>query len=162
LGAESVIWSRPLTTPRTVRYSDFNPASSRASRVARASSRKRDSRPELALRQALWRLGLRYRVDVASLPGRPDIVFTRARVAIFCDGDFWHGRDLEARLTKLERGHNPPYWVAKITTNVARDRRNDTALAAAGWFVLRFWETEILRNADAIAERVALVIDSRV
>jgi DNA mismatch endonuclease (patch repair protein) len=73
---------------------------------------------------------------------------------VFCDGDFWHGRDLAVRLAKLAKGHNAPYWVAKIQTNVARDRRHDAALAANGWTVLRYWESDVIRNASAIASEV--------
>jgi DNA mismatch endonuclease (patch repair protein) len=108
----------------------------------------------MLLRRALWRAGLRYRVNRPGLPGRPDLVFAKARVVIFCDGDFWHGRDLEARLARLAAGHNAPYWVAKIRRNVERDRETNAALAALGWKVLRFWETEILREMDAVVRRV--------
>lgn len=66
----------------------------------------------MLLRRAIWTLGLRYRVDVATLVGRPDLVFPRERVVVFCDGDFWHGRDLLARIAKLRKGSNAPYWVA--------------------------------------------------
>src|SRR5687768_8023193 len=89
-------------------------ASLTASRVASASSNKRDTKPELLLRRALSKCGLRYKVDVGSLPGRPDLVVPTARVAVFCDGDFWHGRGLKSRLAKLGRGHNADYWVSKI------------------------------------------------
>lgn len=135
-------------------YRGLASASVRATRAASGSSRKRDTRCELALRHALWRSGLRYRVDVGRLPGRPDIVFVRARVAIFCDGDFWHGRDLDARLARLARGHNAPYWVSKIRTNVARDQKNDRALRADGWRVLRFWESEIAQDLDTVVRAV--------
>jgi len=80
---------------------------------------------------------------------------------VFCDGDFWHGRNLEERLAKLEGGHNAPYWVAKIRGNVARDRRNDAALAQDGWEVLRFWETDLKQNAEEIAVYIASVISTR-
>jgi len=143
------------------RFSGLHPRSDRSSRAARGSSRKRDTRCEIELRRAVWRLGLRYRVDGSQLPGRPDIVFIRRRVAVFCDGDFWHGRDFEARLAKLTAGHNAPYWVAKIRANVERDRRNEKALQMAGWLVLRFWETDILRDADAVAAQVAERIRER-
>lgn len=129
--------------------------SSQASAAARGASRKRDTKCELVLRRALWVAGLRYRKDVAKLPGRPDIVFARERIAVFCDGDFWHGRDWEARKEKLSSGHNAPYWVAKIERNIKRDRERDRVLSDAGWLVLRFWETDILANVDAIADRVA-------
>src|SRR5437868_1470095 len=102
----------------TPRFDGLRASSKRASRAARASSRKKDTRCELALRRALWALGLRYRIAVPDLPGTPDIVFKNSKVAIFCDGDFWHGRNLDARLEKLARGHNAIYWVEKIRRNV--------------------------------------------
>lgn len=145
-----------------VRYDGFTPRSAVASRVARAASRKRDTKPEVVLRKALWRAGLRgYRVDERNLPGRPDVVFTRARVAIFCDGDFWHGRDLDDRIARLAKGHNAGYWVPKIRGNVARDRRHDEALTGDGWVVLRFWESEILRNVDVIVACVRRALEVR-
>jgi DNA mismatch endonuclease, patch repair protein len=141
------------------RYDGLRPASPKASKAAKGASKKRDTRPEVMLRRALWRLGLRYKVAPKGLPGRPDVVLARARVVIFCDGDFWHGRDLETRVAKLTAGHNAPYWVAKIRANVERDRRHDAALAADGWDVLRFWEKDILADVErctlAIAARIA-------
>jgi DNA mismatch endonuclease (patch repair protein) len=112
----------------------------------------------MTLRRALYRRGLRYRVARAELPGRPDIVFSRARVAIFCDGDFWHGRELSRRLQKLNRGHNAAYWLAKIQRNVARDRSTDAKLVELGWLVLRYWESDIRRDAEAIASAIERVV----
>src|SRR5687767_10824756 len=113
----------------------------------------------MALRKAIFRAGLRgYRVDVETLPGRPDVLFTRDRVAIFCDGDFWHGRELATRVEKLSTGHNAPYWVAKIQGNVARDRRRNVALEEMGWTVLRFWESDILKKPDEIAQIVLATV----
>jgi DNA mismatch endonuclease (patch repair protein) len=108
----------------------------------------------LLLRRALTRLGLRYRLHAPELPGHPDIVFRRCRVAVFCDGDYWHGRDLEYRLSKLRAGNNPDYWVAKISRNVQRDLETNEALKAAGWVVLRFWESDIRKDADTLASIV--------
>lgn len=122
--------------------------------MARGSSKKQNTRCEFLLRKALTALGLRYRIS-AALVGRPDIVFHSARVAVFCDGDYWHGRDLEQRLAKLKVGHNATYWVAKITSNVERDRRVTTALEGEGWLVLRFWETDIKRGAARVARDIA-------
>lgn len=135
-------------------FKGLKPANPRASSTASASSRKRDSRCEVLLRRELWRRGYRFLVDVGTLPGRPDIVFSRWRVAVFCDGDFWHGRQLRQRLKSLATGHNPEYWVAKIEGNVKRDKRNSRLLVEDGWLVLRYWETEITKNPSAIADRV--------
>lgn len=138
-----------------MRYDRLKPASKAASTAARGASKKKDTGPELELRKALRQAGLRsYRVDVATLRGRPDVVFTRERVAVFCDGDFWHGRNLDARIAKLQQGHNAPYWVAKIRGNVARDRSVDTELEEDGWDVLRFWETDVRRDATSVAKAV--------
>lgn len=142
-------------------YKGLLPGSAKATGAARGSSAKRDTKPELLLRRALWARGVRYRVDFAELPGRPDIVVLRARIAIFCDGDFWHGRDLARRLAKLERGHNPRYWVEKIKSNYDRDRRNEGSLRSAGWLVLRFWETDVLEDPFKAAEAVANAIRGR-
>ena len=143
------------------RYNGLHPSSVHASERARAASRKRDTRCEHLLRRALWKLGLRYRIHVAAIAGRPDVVFARARVVVFCDGDFWHGRDLENRIAKLGRGHNAPYWMAKIRANVERDRQNYRTLADQGWLVLRFWEKDIQRNATAIAATIESLIAAR-
>jgi DNA mismatch endonuclease (patch repair protein) len=81
-------------------------------------------------------------------------VFLRPKIAVFCDGDFWHGRELQARLARLAAGHNAPYWLAKIRANVERDRANTEKLLSGGWRVLRLWETDILRQPEAAAARV--------
>lgn len=141
-------------------YAGLRSASVEASKAARGASKKRDTRCELVLRRELWRRGLRYRLAVADLPGRPDIVFVRERVVVFCDGDFWHGRNLEQRLARLQSGHNAGYWVAKVEANVARDRRQTEALHAARWRVLRLWETDILKHPGAAATVVSDLLRS--
>lgn len=108
----------------------------------------------MLLRRALWSAGLRYRTDVGSLPGRPDVVFPRERLVVFCDGDFWHGRDLRRRLDKLAVGHNSTYWVAKIKSNVERDRRIERQLAHAGWRFIRLWEGDVRANPQYACKTV--------
>lgn len=137
------------------------PASSQATVAARAASKKSGTRCEVLLRRSVSRLGVRYRLTAKDLPGRPDLVFRKARVVVFCDGDFWHGRNLDARVAKLETGHNAPYWVAKITANVARDRKQESELAALGWHVLRYWETDIKRDHERIAQDIARTVAAR-
>lgn len=106
------------------------------------ANRSRDTKPELDIRRALHSLGLRYRVVVAPEPGlrrRADIVFTRARVAVFIDGCFWHGCPDHGRSSF---NYNADYWPAKISANAARDADTTERLRNAGWLVLRFWEHE--------------------
>jgi DNA mismatch endonuclease (patch repair protein) len=131
------------------------PASINASRAARGSSKKAKTKCELVLRRVLWVAGFRYRKTPSRLPGRPDIVFPSQKVVVFCDGDFWHGRDLKSRLKRLAQGHNAPYWVAKIRTNVSRDQVTTKRLCEEGWHVVRLWETDILRDPTSAAARVA-------
>lgn len=146
--------------PKVPRYSSFKPASETASRI-KQRNRSRDTKAEVLLRKELWRRGLRYRLHARDLPGKPDIVFRSARVVVFCDGDFWHGRRWQQRRQKLAGGANAPYWTAKIAANVARDRRDNRALRAAGWRVVRLWETDILRNIDRAAEKVERALRPR-
>jgi DNA mismatch endonuclease (patch repair protein) len=82
-------------------------------------------------------------------------------VAIFCDGDFWHGRNLAARIKRLAKGHNAPYWTAKVLRNVERDRDQTHRLQDAGWLVCRFWETDILERVEQIAGEVERIVASR-
>jgi DNA mismatch endonuclease, patch repair protein len=93
------------------------------------------------------------------MPGCPDIVFVRARIAVFCDGDFWHGRDWGLRKERLGRGKNAGYWVSKIERNIERDAQVRDQLERAGWQVLRFWETEILRNGEGMVGEIEAAID---
>lgn len=139
-------------------FAGFKPASPTSSRIARSASAKKDTRCELALRRELSRRRVRYRLHYADLPGRPDIVFVKHRVVVFCDGDFWHGRELEARAAKLARGHNAVYWVAKVRQNVERDVRQTRALEDAGWLVLRFWESDLLRRTSEIADHIVTIL----
>ena len=108
----------------------------------------------MLLRRALFRYGLRFRKNVRTLRGCPDIVFPGAKIAIFCDGDFWHGRDWIHRRRKLEMGANPAYWIAKIDRTMKQDLANQRWLEENGWQVLRFWETEILSNPHSIVAEV--------
>jgi DNA mismatch endonuclease (patch repair protein) len=135
-------------------FKDRRPASARASAAARGASRKTDTRCEVKLRSLLWRAGARFRKDVPSLPGRPDIVFRQARLIVFCDGDFWHGNCWSSRREKLARGVNAEYWVGKIEANMARDRLQTAQLEASGWTVLRIWESAIHAAPMAIARDI--------
>jgi len=86
-------------------------------------------------------------------------VFPRVKVAIFCDGDFWHGRDWDERKAKLGRGTNSRYWIAKIERNMARDAENQERLEIRGWRVLRFWESEIKKQQSAVLADIETVLD---
>jgi len=148
--------SRSVKAPS---YEGFTPSSEKASQ-ALARSRAKDTKCECTLRSALWRKGLRFRKNVATLPGRPDIVFREKHVVVFCDGDFWHGRKWAQRRQKLLNGANHTYWVKKIRTNIDRDKRHNRQLRKLGWKVIRLWEKDILADVDAAVNRVAQALDS--
>ena len=103
---------------------------------------------ELLLRKALWRKGYRYRKNYKGLPGHPDIVLTKYKIAIFCDGEFFHGKDWEVLKPRLEKSNNSSYWIGKITRNMERDDEINKQLLFLGWTVIRFWGNEIKRNTD--------------
>lgn len=109
-----------------------------------------DTRPELALRSALHNRGLRFRVHDKSLPGKPDVVLTRARVAVFVDGCFWHACPEHGVLPKSNRD----WWRAKLARNVQRDREKDVALEALGWLPLHVWEHDDITEAADVIERL--------
>lgn len=115
--------------------------------------RQKDTAPELALRSALHRRGLRFRKNVRGLPGSPDIVFAGPRLAVFVDGDFWHGRDFDAWKEKLK-----PFWRAKIERNIERDAQNVADLETMGWRVLRVWEKDVKKRVDELVDEIAAAV----
>jgi DNA mismatch endonuclease (patch repair protein) len=119
--------------------------------------RGRNTKPEVSLRSALWRRGLRFRTKTR-LPGKPDIAFPTERVAVFVDGCFWH----RCPEHQTRPANNAEFWDTKLSENVARDRRTDAILEADAWTVLRVWEHEVDRDLDDVTRRVCeLVLDRR-
>lgn len=107
----------------------------------------KDTSIEVRLRKALWHEGYRYRKNYKVLPGKPDIALTKQRIAIFCDSDFFHGKDWDQVLKpRLLKGKNPEFWIKKIERNMARDEQNNQELAYLGWTVIRFWGSDIEKN----------------
>lgn len=113
----------------------------------------KDTKPELILRRALWSAGLRYRLH-HGVTGRPDIAFPRSRVAVFCDGCFWHGCPDHSVSPKT----NALFWKTKIGKNRARDERVAAALRAEGWTVIRFWEHDIESDPQKLARWVKRIV----
>jgi DNA mismatch endonuclease (patch repair protein) len=110
--------------------------------------KSKDTSIEVRLRKALWHKGYRYRKNYKGLPGTPDIVLTRYKIAIFCDSEFFHGKDWDELRLRLENGSNSSYWVKKISRNIERDSRNDRSLKAVDWTVLRFLGKDIMKHTD--------------
>lgn len=108
----------------------------------------KDTSIELLLRKALWHKGYRYRKNYRALPGSPDIVLTKYRIAIFCDSEFFHGKDWEILKLQLQKGHNADYWIKKIERNRDRDWEVDKKLLALGYTVIHFWGADIHKHLD--------------
>ena len=119
----------------------------------------KDSEIELLLRKELWNRGLRYRKNYRGLIGKPDIVFIRKRIAIFCDSEFWHGFDWEAK--KHEIKSRQEFWIPKIERTIERDKEVTQALEEQGWLVMRFWGKEIQKNCAACADKVEEALKER-
>lgn len=110
--------------------------------------RGKDTKIEVALRKALWAKGYRYRKNYKKIPGSPDICLTKYKIAIFCDSEFFHGKDWDVKKGKVAQGNNGEYWVKKIQENIVRDGEKDKALNFQGWTVIHFWGKDILKNTE--------------
>lgn len=110
--------------------------------------RGKDTKIEVILRKALWNKGYRYRKNYKKLPGSPDIVLTKYKIAIFCNGEFFHGKDWEILKPRLEKSNNSEFWISKISENRERDNEINKKLLFMGWTVIRFWGNDIKKNPD--------------
>lgn len=116
--------------------------------------RSKDTKPELLLRKALWHKGYRYRKNYKRLPGTPDIVLIKQKIAIFVDSEFFHGKDYEELVDRLKKGKHPEYWLPKIAKNVRRDAENDIRLNGMGYIVIHFWGGEIIKQLEKCVQEI--------
>lgn len=110
--------------------------------------RSRDTKIECCLRRELWRRGYRYRKNYKELPGKSDIVLMKYKIVIFCDGEFFHGKDWEVLRPRLEKSNNSKYWLEKIARNRERDEEVNKKLLSQGWTVIRFWGNDIKKDLN--------------
>lgn len=113
-------------------------------RMSKIKSKK--NKVEVKLAKALWHKGYRYRLNYTDLPGSPDIVLTKYEIAIFVDGEFWHGKDFEKRKNNIQ--NNKEYWIEKIEENIQRDKKNDLLLNQKGWITLHFWSRDVENHLE--------------
>ena len=114
--------------------------------------KSKDTSIEIVFRKALWKAGFRYRKNYKKLPGKPDIALTKQKIAIFCDGEFWHGKNWDEYKEKIKS--NRKYWIPKIDKNIKRDFEIDRDLKFMGWEVLHFWGNDIKKNLQGCIEQV--------
>ena len=110
--------------------------------------KSKDTDIEIMLRRELWNRGYRYRKNDKSLPGTPDIVLGKYKIVVFCDGEFFHGKDWEVLKPRLMKSNNSEYWISKISRNITHDNEVNKALLFKGWTVIRFWGNDIKRDVD--------------
>ncbi|MGN0250105.1 MAG: very short patch repair endonuclease [Oliverpabstia sp.] len=134
------------------KYYDTDEVTSR--RMSNVKLKRGDA--EITLAKMLWHKGYRYRLNYKKLPGSPDIAITKSKIAIFVDGEFWHGYNWDEKKSKLKR--NRDYWIQKIEENMARDVRVDKQLLAMDWVPIHFWSKEIKKNPDECIQTIEEVI----
>lgn len=142
---------------RKRRDKKYKEMSSRSYNMAMIKSK--NTKPEILLRKELWRRGLRYRKNCKQVYGKPDLVFLREQIAIFIDGEFWHGYNFEE--TKKRLKSNKEFWIEKIERNMERDFEITQFLVEQGWAVLRFWDFEIENDLCRCADKIERVVNIR-
>jgi len=118
--------------------------------------KNKDTSIETLLRKALWHEGIRYRKNFKKLPGKPDIVIIKYKIAIFCDGELWHGKSWDIKKDTIES--NKEYWMHKIENNINRDNKIEKELERLGWIVVRFWGQKIKKNLIECVEEIKEII----
>jgi DNA mismatch endonuclease (patch repair protein) len=156
-GPSSVIISTLKTYPENnIVVPQFNEANgfytTRQRSELMSKIRSKNTKPEVKVRKTLWALGFRYRKNVKKLPGSPDIVFTKQKLVVFIDGEFWHGFDWDEKKSKIKS--NRGFWIPKIERNMQRDFQNEKHLTDRGWHVMRFWERQVKRDFDSCIRRI--------
>ena len=133
-----------IKVPRFEEAEGFYTSEKRSRNMAKIKGK--NTKPELLLRKALWAKGYRFRVNNKQIMGKPDIVFLKKQIAIFVDGEFWHGYQWQEKKRKL--ASNRRFWIAKIERNIQRDREVNRELLENGWKVIRIWSNEVKKNLD--------------
>ncbi len=124
--------------------------------------KNKDSAIEVKLRKALWEKGYRYRKNYKELPGKPDIVLTKYHIAIFCDSEFFHGKDWDQLEQQLKKSNNSEFWIKKISRNIERDTEVNRELRSLGWTVLRFWGEEIKKDIAGCIQTIEETIFDKI
>jgi len=147
--------SRIIKVPRFEEEAGFYATKERSAIMSRIKGK--NTTPEILLRKALWAQGVRYRMDYKALPGKPDIVIVKHKVAIFIDGEFWHGYEWEKKRKTIKS--NRKFWIAKIERNMQRDIHNNVKLKELGYEVIRFWAADVKKDVAACVKLILVSLD---
>ena len=141
---------KPIKVPRFEEAQGFYTTKQRSKIMSKIGGK--NTKPELAFRKALYQAGVRYRVNVKDLPGKPDIANKSKKFVVFIDGEFWHGHNWEEKKHKIKT--NRKFWIPKIERNMQRDQENNQKLRKMGYAVFRFWEREVKNELEGCVARV--------
>lgn len=145
-----------IKVPRFEESAGFYTSRKRSYNMSRIKGK--DSKPEMILRRAMWSRNIRYRLHNKDLPGKPDIVIKKYKLAIFVDGEFWHGYNWEEKQKQIKS--NRSFWIPKIERNMQRDRQTNRALTDMGYTVFRFWSKDILKDLHKVMNQIELYLES--
>lgn len=120
--------------------------------------KSKGTKPEIIMAKSLWQCHIRYRKNYNKLPGKPDIVITKSKIAIFIDGEFWHGYNWEDKKQRIKS--NRDYWIDKIEKNIERDKKYNEQLINLGWKVIRFWEKSVIKNTQECINQITDLVKS--
>jgi DNA mismatch endonuclease (patch repair protein) len=146
--------SNVIKVPRFKEDSGFVASANSSATMKKIKSK--NSKVEVAVRKVLWARGFRYRLHAKGIKGRPDFVFTKQKLVVFIDGDFWHGYNWPSKKPKLIS--NQGYWIPKIERNMQRDKEVTEYLINAGWVVIRIWEHEVKEDLHSCINKIAAAI----
>ncbi|MBE8721190.1 very short patch repair endonuclease [Sphingobacterium pedocola] len=146
-----------IKVPRFEESAGFYTSKQRSYMMSRIKGK--NSKPELILRKTLWAKNIRFRLHDKSLPGRPDIVIKKYRLAIFVDGEFWHGFDWKKNRERIKS--NRLFWIPKIERNMQKDERTNRALRDMGYTVFRFWSQDVLKSLPKVLNQIELFLETR-
>jgi DNA mismatch endonuclease, patch repair protein len=145
-----------IKVPRFEESAGFYTTKQRSFNMSRVKGK--NSKPELMLRKALWAKNLRFRLHDKTLPGKPDIVIKKYKLAIFIDGEFWHGYNWDENKDQIKS--NRAFWIPKIERNMQKDRIDHEQLRSMGYTVFRFWSNEVKKNIPRVVNQILLYIET--
>jgi len=148
------IKSKKITVLKFKKELGFTTSKERSAHMKKI--RSQNTKPEISLRKRLWAEGLRYRINVKTLPGSPDIVIRKNMLIIFIDGEFWHGYNWKEKKKRIKA--NRAFWIPKIERNMQRDKENDLKLQEMGFTTIRFWEHEIKKDLGGCIAKINALI----